>query len=211
MLRVPSRFPSSFLFALLALVLGLVACAPADPATQVAKDRQNYQVANVTWRVLEPPSPPMVEEMDPAAMEEGAVEMAEEATEASMDETADAVADEAADAAEAMAEGMEAAIEVMDDGTRAILFDVMIAKDGHDTLAGVTLDVTHASASETEKEVRRHFIETEGMAKGEVRQVAFEIDGWDYEDGDLFSVELREIVPSAERNAYPEWSGAGGG
>ncbi|MEM7587566.1 MAG: hypothetical protein AAF560_29530, partial [Acidobacteriota bacterium] len=125
-------------------------------------------------------------------------------------------AEGAAVAAEAaVAEGEEAAEgeEMMEveagPQLRPIFFDLIVRFDGYDALPGITVDITHADAFQKEKEVFRHWLDTTGMAKSDTRQIDFILEDIEFEDGDVFSVMLRETVPSEERGEYREFAEAG--
>ncbi len=135
--------------------------------------------------------------------EEGA--MAEEA----------AVAEEAA-MAEAAAMAEEGATEELvepaeESGPRPmdISLHLLVRFSGDEALTGITVEVTQADPFGKEKEPTLHWIETAGMGKSDVQQVDLRLEGVEFEDGDAFSVLLREVVPAEARSQYREFAEAG--
>ena len=89
-----------------------------------------------------------------------------------------------------------------------ILFDLLIRFEGEDPLSGITVDITQADPFERQKEHRRHWIDTSHFLGGSLEQVSFELEGFDFEDGDVFSVELQPVA-AEERGEYREFSEVG--
>lgn len=170
-------------------------CVPKKPAERVTETRARYKVERVSFLPQAPETPV---EAAPGVEGEAA---AAEGTAATVE---GAPADPAAPG-EQIAEEAPAAVGPVP--TR-ILFDVILTFDGKEPLPGVTLEVTHADSFEVEKETRRHYVETADMLEGSPKQVAFELDGFLFEEGDLFSVEVRP-VPPAEQGEYREYVEAG--
>lgn len=124
--------------------------------------------------------------------------------------------EEFAAAAEGVAmAGEEAAGEESEEGedqgprTATILFDLMVRFAGPgEAPESVGLEFTHASPVAGEKGRFRQELITHEMQPGEVRQEPFELEIPDYEEGDAFSVMLRESVPPPSRS-WAEWVDAG--
>ncbi|RMH16864.1 MAG: hypothetical protein D6696_17265 [Acidobacteria bacterium] len=187
-----SRSISSLLVASLAVAAALVAaCTPADPAARIAKIRSQYTVELNSWL-------PRPEEAAPAAGE---------APEAAAGEAA--VAEEG-DAEEGTGDETTAGEEDGGPSPTRIFFDLVVGFEGREPLPGITVDITHASADEQVKEVRRHFIETPNLHRGGSQQIGFELDFPDFEEGDVFAVDVRQVVPPEERHLYPEFAEASG-
>lgn len=184
----------------------LVACPSKTPEQMVAEKRAKYVVQLNTWRLVEPP----VEEMP---MDEGmAGEEGAEAGEAMAVASAAAATEEAAEGEE-MGEEIEEGMgeEMMaEEGPRTatIFFDLIVQFTGREPLDGITVDITHADPFEQEKTVARHWIETGDMTKAETRQVSFEREFENYDEGDVFSVSLRSYVPPEEIGEYREFAAA---
>ncbi|NJL29446.1 MAG: hypothetical protein HC897_16950 [Thermoanaerobaculia bacterium] len=87
---------------------------------------------------------------------------------------------------------------------KTILFDVLIAFSGDQPLPGITLDVTQADPFEKEKDHRRHWIDTSKFVKGSLEAITFELGGFDFADGDVFSVDLLPYVSEQNRSEYRE-------
>jgi hypothetical protein len=172
-------------------LLGLVACGPSSPAEEVAKARRQYTVKFNTW-ILQKNAPVAVDTMD--------VDPSEGADDGSEGEGGDTPGGNLADLSDEIAE-LDLAPQ-----PASILFDLLVRFDGPEPLPGITLEVTHADPFEKEKEVRLHFIETASFTGAEkIQQVSFVLDDFAYEDGDLFSVDYREVVPEADRAGYREF------
>ena len=193
----------------LACVVFLAGCPAKSPEEQIAEARSQYTVQLNTWA---PRDPEVVVEEALEGEAEGAMAGAPQAAAEA------AGAAEAAVAAEAIvAEGEEAAegegemdME-MESGpkTRPIFFDLIVRFDGYDALPGLTVDITHADAFEKEKAVYRQWLDTSGMAKSDTRQIDFILDDIAFEEGDVFSVQLRSNIPAEERGDYQEFAAAG--
>ncbi len=176
---------------LLALALLLATgCDSGTPEEKVAKVRAQYKVELNSWSAQDPPQaePPMEE----------AAEAVAEAAEAAG----------AAETAEAAAEAEEGAMdeeEMSGPQPNNVLFDLVVYFRGRKALKGITVDVTHADASQQEKAVYQQWIDTTGMFNGDTRQVDFMLEGMEVEDGDAFAVTLASGVP-ADLGNYPEFS-----
>ncbi|MEM6456930.1 MAG: hypothetical protein AAF772_17700 [Acidobacteriota bacterium] len=195
----------SLVFVLLTLLALLVAaCAPTDPIARVDYVRAQYTVQLNSW-LPQAPEPPPVEPL-PVEVDETATEGAE-ATDEAVASAAAAAEEAAEEAAEGEADGETEPIET-GPATTAILFDLLVNFQGDEALPGITVEVTHAGADEQEKDVRLQYIETPGIVKGATKQVDFVLEGFAYEDGDLFSVDLATSVPADARGNYPEYADA---
>ena len=185
---------------LVGLVLMVTACAPGSPEEKVAEIRSNYTVELNSWRVLEP---------EPAEMPAEGEDIAE-GEEAPAEDTA--TEDTAGEGEEAAAEGEEG-MDAMADAeprTDAVLFDLVVYFRGNEGLPGVTVDITQAGADQQEKAVYHHFIDTEGIVNGDTRQEAFELEGVEFAEGDVFAVSLKPGIP-ADISEYREFSGLAAG
>ena len=177
--------------ALLVLLLPLAACAPGSPEEKVAATRAEYKIELNSWRAKKPAEPAAAE-----VPEEGAVAEASEAAAAAVTEGGE--------------EGGEGSEEEVATGPMPtdILFDLVVYFKGRKSLAGITVDITHAAASQEEKAVIHHYIETAGIVSGETRQVDFVLEGLEFEEGDVFAVEVAPGVP-ADLSNYREFSETG--
>lgn len=188
-----------FLGSVVLLVLvGLVACTPSSPEERVADARSKYRVTLNSFFAQQPAVEEMADEVGEDAMVAG--EDAEATSEA-------AAEDLAMDGEEGMEDGEEGMEEEVDMGPQptTILFDLVVLFEGNDPLDGLTLDISQADPFEAEKATFRHYVELGSMVKSETRQVSFELEVPEYEEGDLFSVNLREYVAPEDRSAYREF------
>ncbi len=197
------------LLASLAVVLSLVGCGPGSPEDKVTQVRGQYTVKLENWF-------PKVEEPEPIEESEMLDEQGAEAGDATEGDAAAeevAQAEEAGEPAEGEGEGegeemgMEMEAEPAGPKSTTILFDLVVLFSGSEPLDGITVDVTHADASGTEKKTWRQYLETAGMVKSETRQMAFEAEV-DFVEGDVFSVQLLKYVDPAEYGNYKEYAGA---
>lgn len=215
------RILSTLMLALALACLVLGACAPQDPEERLLEIRSRYTVKLNTWLPKEDLAPDPVP-VDAAAVIDDEV-MAGDGTEG------DAMGDEAAEgemAGDAMAgdemagdemegeagemmAGEEMAMEPVGPQPTSILFDLVVRFEGDEPLPGITVDITHADSNETVKDTRRHWIDTSDLVSGVSEQKDFVLDGFLLEEGDIFSVELRQVIPPAERSAYRELAGLG--
>ncbi len=190
---------------ILLVLVGLVACTPSSPEERVAEARSKYRVTLNTFFAQQPEVEEMTDEMTGGAMDE--MTMDEMATDVAASASA-AAGDEAAAADEAAPmDGEEGMDEELDMGPQPtnMLFDLVVLFEGTDPLDGLTLDISQADPFEAEKATFRHYIDLGPMVKSETRQVSFELEIMDYEEGDLFSVNLREYVAPEDRSAYREF------
>ena len=186
---------------LLAAALVLTACPQKTPEDRVLDARSKYTVRLNTFMAQEPEPEPILEgDVDPAGYASGEAEVVAVA--------AEAVAEEAV-AAEEAAEGEEGEeAEVVETGPSStdIFFDLIIQFDGPESLPGITVEITHADPFEQEKGSLLHYVETGKMVKSETRQESFTLPIENFEEGDVFSVELRSLVPAEERGNYREFA-----
>ena len=89
-----------------------------------------------------------------------------------------------------------------------ILLDILVRRDGKESLPGLTLDLSVAAAGGAEKARRQLWVDTAAIAKGVEAQLAVTVSDLDYQPGDGFHVEVRHPVPAAERGAYREFGEA---
>lgn len=69
-------------------------------------------------------------------------------------------------------------------------------------------EVTQTDPFGEEKESTLKWLHTEGMVQGDFSQEDVEFKGVEFEDGDAFSVALREVVPPESRGQYREFAEA---
>jgi hypothetical protein len=185
--------------AALTLVLATFACAPPDPAAQ----RLTYDVALSSWAATER-APAVVEApaVDPAAVDPAAVDTAATPAEgeaAAVDPAAEAVPVEPVAPATVFAD---------------IQLSVLVTNNGG-KLDQLTLDISHADASGTEKATYRRTIDVAQIVRGLESQVTvvlenIEIAGrasTDQPYPDQFAVAVRADIPAASRSEYPELAG----
>ena len=173
------------------LPLLFAGCAQKSPEEIVAETRTQYFVE---------PTGLLIQEIE-----------AEDALAAEADQ-GDEPAEAAAVAAEAAAEGEEVEGEEVAeaDGPRTVevLFDLILRFDGRKSLPGITIDIAHQDPFDKEKARYQQWIETDGMSRGDARQLSFEKEIPNYETGDGFTVEFQAFVPPEERGNYREFSEA---
>ncbi|MEM8994503.1 MAG: hypothetical protein AAGF23_06895 [Acidobacteriota bacterium] len=176
-------------------------CAEKTPAEKVAEARASYVVELNSWFPREPEPEPVADE----APADG------EAADGEAADGEDAPADgEAADG-----EGADAELEILDvdadTGPRQVnvFFDLIVLFEGDEPLGGLTLDVSQADGSGAEKKSWLHYVELPDHIKGSTKQVSFETQGVEFEEGDQFSVILRKVVPPDEQGEYREFASAG--
>lgn len=176
--RVSRALPSVLLrFVPSLVVLLLIGCTPSSPEEQVASTRAQYTAELVSWRL----------EQIPEATSE----------------------DEAGDEGDA-AEGEGDAIEVPDHLASNLInnvyLDILVSTTANDVLGTLTVDITHAAATQAEKAVYRFPLDVSGVVKGSGEQITATLEAVEnFEEGDLFSVEIRGSVPEGERAEYPEF------
>lgn len=169
---------------LVAPVLGL-ACAsePEDPAEQVSEIRSRYSAqlnGFVVHQVPETPAEPPVE---------------------APGEAAEPVADDQAEGAEA--EGVEVLEPVP--VAQAVTLDVLVSREGRESLPGLTLDITQVDAQEEEKASWKAYLDVADVHRGPGTQISYRLEDVEYAEGDGFHVEVRHPVPAAERGEYREF------
>ena len=174
-------------------LLVLAGCAQKSPEELVAETRTQYFVE---------PTGMLIQEIEA----EDALEAAEadQGDGPAEDVAGAAEAEEAAEGEESMEEGAEA------DGPRTVqvLFDLIVRFDGRQSLPGITVDVSHNDPFDKEKARYQQWIETDGMSRGDARQLDFSLEIPDYETGDQFAIEFQAFIPPEERGNYREFSEA---
>lgn len=171
-------------------LLAAVACSPGSPEEQIAQIRAEYTIELNSWQ-------PVFEE------EEALDESSAEGDVAAPDEPGEAAGEEAGEAGEEAGEKTASGPQPKD-----ILFDLVIYFKGRKSLPGITVDVTHAGASQEEKAVYRQYIETPGIVSGETRQADFVLEDLVVEEGDVFAIEVVPGIP-ADLSQYREFSETG--
>ncbi|MCP3958299.1 MAG: hypothetical protein GY719_10650 [bacterium] len=195
MRQIPHRLLLCGLAAILFMVFG---CGPGSPEGKVAATRAQYTVKLENFSAEEPP-PPMLEA-------EAVTEEVEEAAVAVMSEEVAVTAEEAAESEETDVE-LET---VMETGPRPmdVVLHLLVRFGGDKALPGITVEVTQADPFGKEGEPTLHWIDTAGMSKSDVSQVDLRLEGVEFEDGDAFSVYLREVVPAEQHSQYREFAEA---
>ena len=207
MLRRFSRTTPFTIVALAILVLALTACAQKSPEERVAEARAKYKV---TLNAFLPQDPePVIDEL---AGDDTMPEETAEASEAAASAEAVAVAAESAEGEEGEEgeEGMGEEGAEIPSPLRSVFFDLIVQFDGTESLPGITVEITHADPFEKEKGAYRYYLETGKMVKSELKQMSITLEDVPFETGDLFSVEVRQVVPAEERGEYKELAGLGG-
>ncbi len=188
------------------LLLGaFVACQPQSPAERVDELRAGYEVEVNPSGFSATPNYP-----EPAPMAEG-----EEGAEGEGGEMA--AEDEMAADEEMADDGEMADGEMMDEGGMApdmepesydVVLDLLI-KNGNrgDSLPELTVDLIHADANQNEKGRLQVVFDTSNVLPGSSSQFSQELKGIPYEEGDMFTAELRQVSPD-ERGDYPEYGSA---
>ena len=180
-------------------------CGPNSPEDQVAATRAQYTVRLESFTAEQPEPEPVMEEEVVAEEGEAAATATASAVESAM------VAEEAVAGEEgAGEEGMDEE-EVVESGPRPtdVILHLLVRFGGDEALPGITVEVTQADPFGKEKEPTLHWVETAGMGKSDVQQVDLRLEGIEYEDGDGFSVLLRQTVPAEDRAQYREFAEAG--
>ena len=192
----PLSHPLRRLAAVLALVLAplalaSVACSgPASPEEEVAEIRSQYEAELNGWAVREVPLAP--EPMETATTDG-------EATDAGA-----AGAAEDADGAEA---GETAEEEMAPVPTRQdVILDIVVERGSRaESLPGLTVDISQADVEQNEKATYRAYLDTSDVL-GPSTQVTYVLEDVDVAEGDYFFVEVRDVVPPAERSEYREFA-----
>jgi hypothetical protein len=92
-------------------------------------------------------------------------------------------------------------------GQPKIVLDLLIEHDDTgEALPGITLDVSMADSSGTEKAHRRIWVDTSRVGPGGA-QTSLQLDDLPYQPGDGFFAEVRSPVPAGDRSDYREFSG----
>jgi len=173
------------------LAVVATACKQLTPQEKTAQLRSRF-VANLNgWIVREPPAPEAT--------------VAEGETDGEMTEADATEGDMEAEVGEAVMVEMEEAPAVAQ--TRDILLDIEIYHTNDETMAGITVEVTHADEGQREKAHHLVWLDTAGIVKGQHIQVNHVLEGVDFMPGDMFHVEVRYPVPAAERGDYREFQG----
>ncbi len=179
---------------LLVALMVTVGCTPSDPIERIAQSRQDYTVVLNGFLIREP----SVAEPEPMMEgEQAAGEMETEATPAPDEAEED--------------EGMEISgfePEPVGPQPKNIFFDLLVGFDGSHPLPGLTVEISQIDPFQKEKATYRHYLDLTSLQSGSV-QTDFVLENTMFEDGDGFSVDLRLVVPEAERGEYQEFAAAG--
>ncbi|MDY7093157.1 MAG: hypothetical protein SX243_09320 [Acidobacteriota bacterium] len=184
------------------LLLGsLVACQPQSPAERIDELRAGYEVeVNPSGFSATPnyPEPPPMEEGEEGADEEMAADDEMAADEMAADEMGDG---------EMAGEG-DMAQEQMEPESYDVVLDLLI-KNGNrdDSLQELTVDLIHADSNQNERGRLQVVFDTSNVLPGASSQFSQELKGIPYEEGDMFTAEIRQ-VPAEERGDYPEYGSA---
>lgn len=192
-----NRIPLCLLLVLVAIVL--TACPQKSPEARVLEARSKYSLEPTGFLVQELEAEEAAgAEASPAAVVAEEVSVAASASEA-------AVAEEAAEG------------EVLDEETAAsagprsveVMFDLLVRFNATgEALPGITVEFVQKGPFQKEKARYLHWVETQGLRKGEERQVPVKLEVDNYEDGDEFNVEFSEFVPPEKRGEYREFAEA---
>lgn len=181
----------------LALTLMLVGCESGSPEEKIAKVRAQYTVKLESFTVEEP------------LEEKVATEQAEEEATAVAGEAASAATAEEAAEGEFAEETMEEEEEASGPRLTDAVLHLLVRFNGEEALPGITVEVTQSGLSGKNKERNLQWVPTPDFKKNEVSQVDLKLEGVEFEDGDTFSVLLREVVPPETRSDYREFSEEG--
>ncbi|HUP42372.1 MAG TPA: hypothetical protein VM599_04110 [Thermoanaerobaculia bacterium] len=166
---------------LIPLLLALAACAgePEDPAERVAEARAGYTARLNSYAVDQVP-------LDPAP--------------------APTVGPpgEAGTAGEPLGETAEAEAPVEVPLRQDVILDILVSREGHEALPGITVDVTQADSRDNEKASWKVYLDTSDLFRGPGVQMVHRLEDVVYEEGDGFFVEVRHPIPAAERGEYRE-------
>jgi len=181
---------------LIPLLLALAACAgePEDPAERVAEARAGYTARLNSYAVdqvpLEPAPAPTVG--PPGGADPGAA-------------VGEGAAGEAGAAGEPLGETAEAEAPVEVPLRQDVILDILVSREGHEALPGITVDVTQADAQDNEKASWKVYLDTSDLSRGPGVQMVHRLEDVDFEEGDGFFVEVRHPIPAAERGEYREF------
>ena len=181
------RSPGALVLASITL-LSLAAACSKSPEERVADVRSRYRATLNGFVVRE----------EPIVLAEDA-----EIGEGMVGETA---AEESADLAEvAMTEESFEPVPVI----QTVMLDIIVQHNSHDTVPGLTVDISMADGSGVEKGHWRVWLDTSSVVQATPTQFTHILEGVGYEEGDGFAAEVRHPVPVAERGDYKEFSTPG--
>jgi hypothetical protein len=189
------------------LLLGsMVACEPQSPAERIDELRAGYEVEVNPSGFSATPNYP-----EPPPMEEG--EEGEEGAEGEMAADEEMATDEEMTGDGEMGEGEmaaegEVAQEQMEPESYDVVLDLLI-KNGNrgDSLPELTVDLIHADANQNERGRLQVVFDTSNVLPGSSSQFSQELKGIPYEEGDMFTAEIRQVPPE-DRGDYPEYGSA---
>ncbi len=118
---------------------------------------------------------------------------------------AEVVADAETEAGEETAAVEEAPVEIVQNAH----LDILVQHDSSVKLPGITLDITQVDVAKSQKGHWRMWVDTSRVEKANPTQYSYVIEGVDYVEGDGFNVEVRHLVPEAERGEYQEFANVG--
>ncbi len=101
-------------------------------------------------------------------------------------------------------EGQEVSIEPTVE--RDLLLDIVVKNGSQSRLETLTVEYEHYDSSENLKDTRRMVLDVGHILAGTVGQFSETIENVDYNEGDKFSMSIRNPVPAAERSEYPEFT-----
>lgn len=188
-----------------AALLVLVGCAEKTPEEKVVEARSKYTV-ELNGCVDQTPEP--AEPMDgdpPAGVFEGESEVDGGDTPAAEEDGAEEAesGEEMADVGDAEGDDMVAPAGP----APQLMCDIVVRYNDRDPLPGVTIDLVHMTPFEEVRNTFREYVETDGLLKGSPRQISLLLEVPGFQDGDGFTVEVRQPVPAAERSEYREFAG----
>lgn len=179
------------------LLTTLVACTPKSPEERVADMRARFTVeVNPSGFVAEPNLP------EPEPMAEDSME-GEEAGSMPADQAPEMSAAGEEGSMEPDASMAEPVPESYD-----IVLDLLIKNGNSDVLPQLTVDVIHTDSAQVEKERWPVTFDTSGLLSGDSSQFSERLTGVDYQEGDMFTAELRSDVTPTEYGDYPEFNAA---
>jgi hypothetical protein len=113
-------------------------------------------------------------------------------------------AGEAGTAGDSLGETAEAEAPVEVPLRQDVILDILVSREGHEALPGITVDVTQADSRDNEKASWKVYLDTSDLSRGPGVQMVHRLEDVDFEEGDGFFVEVRHPIPAAERGEYRE-------
>jgi hypothetical protein len=171
------RLPLAAALVVMTLLLA-VACTPPSPEERVAEARSRYDATLNAFHVRADPLAPAVDEEMMAAEGEGGE----------------------GEADEEMMEPEPMPVPVRQD----VVLDLLIQTHTDDTLDNLTLDISQIDPAGNPKADYRAYVDVSHILKGPGQQVEYVLEDIDYQEGDGFAVEVRQVPPE-EYGDYQEF------